>query len=307
MRRASVSLPLLLLLALPAALSAQFGNIKKKVTDAAKPPATQPAPGAQPKCDASTLVITPEVVDRYLKALAAGDGEMARLAKQPGDTGKYWSAYLRAQQQQQRKLEFDAHRGPDWQKYQGYQARIEKGDTTAVQPMVAIQRDVDAQVQMPDVSWEVQRAGNNRLDEVKRQAGGFSVCDWTNGIQEKLPRTVQALANNDDQKQVEQQLSGQVTPAEISAVKPKLSELARELGIRYRSPEDRKREQQEQQAAVQRQMDPRSACLVKASQAFADAHKTELEAAQKAGDVNAMLKLSQLQQAEMAKCYSNGQ
>jgi hypothetical protein len=288
------------LLLLPASAGAQLGTLKKKVVDkATSKPDTTTATAKAPKCDASSLVITDEVVTRYLKALGAREAQMVKLSKQPGDVGKYYSAYLRKRELRRRNEVFNLHKGPDWEKYQAILKRMYAGDPKASEEQLALSQEMDANnLQVPDLPWETQQKGTTQIDDSMRVAAGFSQCDWTNGVQERLPRIVDYLtADPVDQSYVKTL----ATPKEASAVQAHLPELARGLEIRYTSPEDKARlEAEAKQPATtgNAQQD----CVIKASQEFSDKHKPELDAAQKSQDMNALVTLSQLQAMAMAKC-----
>ena len=106
-------LTLLLPLALLAAASpaqAQLGGLKKKLTDKVtkKPDTALVAGGAsQAKCDKSTMVITSDVVDRYLKGMAARDAEIKKIAREPGPNQGYFTAVAKREAIEKRKREFD--------------------------------------------------------------------------------------------------------------------------------------------------------------------------------------------------------
>src|SRR4029078_8564449 len=79
---------------------------------------------------ASSIVITNDVVDRYLKSLSARDADVQQLAKQPGATGQYYSALLQRHAIQKRKDVFEQQQGPDFAKYEAIQKRLAAGGTT---------------------------------------------------------------------------------------------------------------------------------------------------------------------------------
>jgi hypothetical protein len=301
---------LVVLLAVVPAAHAQLGGIKKRVVDKAtgkQPEQPAAATNAQPKCDPSEMVITKEVVDRYAQAYAVRDAEMQKLAKEPGKTGAYYTALLKRRAVERRKAEYDLHRGPDWEKHQALQKRYMGGDGGAIREEEALSESLNPnRVDVPDLEWEAQQKGNARIDNAMREAGGFSECDWYKAA-ERLPRLVNILAYDPGAKD----LQGAGTPAEAAAVRPRIAELARGMGINYVSPEDKARLEAEKEAAASAVPQPVSTgdpfldCVNKVQAEWATVHKTELDAAQNSQDVNVLMKLSQqMQQESLAKCKS---
>lgn len=307
-RRHPACLALVLLLsALPAA-HAQLGGLKKKVADkvTGKDTVAVAGKGAKAKCDASSMVITSDVVDRYLKSWAARDAELHRLAKEPGKTGAYYTAVLKRQAIQKRKTEFDLHRGPDWDKNQAIMKRLMTGDTTAPREAAALEESLNPnQVAVPELDWENQQKANARMDSTMQVAGGFTACDWKD-LGERLPRMVGLLVNDPDAKDFQ----GYGTAKDAAVIRPRIAELAVALGINYVSPEEKTRREKQRKAEEEEAAQPASTgnaqtdCMMKIQQKWSKAHQAELDAAQKAQDVNAVLRLSQELNAEMAKCPS---
>ena len=136
---------------------------------------------AKPKCDASSMVITGDVVDRYLKSQAAAGAEMQKLAKEPGKTGAYYSALLQHLAVKRRKAEYDLHRGPDWEKHVALQKRFVSEANAGKDPGPTLREDYalteslnPGRVQIPELEWEDQPKGNARVDSTMMVAGGFS-------------------------------------------------------------------------------------------------------------------------------------
>jgi hypothetical protein len=313
MRRSLIAcLSLALLLAAVPAAHAQLGGLKKKVADkvAGKKPDTTATVAAKPKCDNSSMVISSDVVDRYLKSLAARDAEMQKLAKEPGQTGAFYSAVLKRQAVERRQAEYELHRGPDWEKNQALQKRLMTGDASAVQEQTALSQSINPHaVEVPELEWEAQQKGSVRIDSVMRVAGRFSECDWLNVGTERLPRLIYILVADPETKD----LQGFGTPQEAAVIRPRVAELARAMNIKYVSPEDKARLKAEEEEAKRLAQQPTSTgnpqtdCMVKVQMEFAKAHQKEFEAAQKSQDVNATMKLSQQLGLEMAKCKAPGQ
>jgi hypothetical protein len=299
-------LGLLLLTAVPAA-NAQVGGIMKKTKDQVtkKPDSTKAAASAaKPKCDPSSIVITNDVVDRYLKALNVRESEMQKLAKQPGATGQYYSAVLHRQEVKKRKDDFDQQQGPDWDKYQEIQKRMARGDTAAATDHVALTQSLDPNnVQVPQLDWDAQQNANATMDSTMRTAGGFSPCDWFD-LGERVPRVVYILAEDPKAKEFQ----GYATQKEAAAIQPKVPQLAPLLSINYISPERRKKQEEAAAKQAEAAAQPASSgnaqtdCMVKAQQDWSKKHQTELEAAAKAQDMNTVMKLNAELQNEIAKC-----
>jgi hypothetical protein len=296
-----VSLGLLILAAVSAA-NAQVGGIVKKATGQVtkKTDSTQTAaPAAKPKCDPSSMVISNDVVDRYLQALNAQSAAVQTLAKQPGATGAYYSAVLQRQAIQKRKDEFDQQQGPDWAKHQAIQKRLMAGDTTAIRDQVALSQSLDPySVQIPQLDWQSQQNASAAMDSTMRTAGGFSPCDWQD-LGERIPRLVQILAQDPNATNFQ----GYGTPKEAAAVNPKVPQLAPLLHISLNSPEGRQKKAAPAAAAQPASSgNPQMDCIQKAQTDWSTKHQAELEAASKAQDMNTIMKLNSELQTEMAKC-----
>jgi hypothetical protein len=281
---------------------------------------TASAPSAKPpKCDAGAPTVTDDLVARYMKALQARDSMMGVIAKENSPTGQYYAALMQQRSLQRRENDFDNQLGPDWDKYLALQKRVQSGDTSAARQMQGVKPDPQS-VTLPHLPWETQKAGNDRLDVAAEHAADFDYCGWT-AVVDVMPMLVGALANNPNA--TSQQISAWGHPngfsaAEIAAVKAHRIELARLLGVRYKS---------DAMLAAQNAPPPAAAmpagaaatagmgsmtfaaCFQKESkpaQDYAAAHKADMEAAQKAGDTAKLMQyaqtMSQLQNAAMAKC-----
>jgi hypothetical protein len=313
-RHQPACLALALLLMAVSVANAQLGALKKKAVDKATGKDTvATAAKAKPKCDASSMAITADVVDRYLKSMAARNAEMQRLAKEPGKTGAYYSAVLQRETIYRRKADYDLHKGPDWEKHKALQKRFKSELTSGKDPTATMQEDNalteslnPGRVQIPDLDWQSQERGNFRMDSTQQAAGKFSDCDWTD-LGERLPRTISMLVSDPKTKDFQ----GYVTEKEAAAIRPRIPELARAMGMNYVSPEDearlkKEKEDEEAQAAAAAQPstgDPRLDCMAKVQGEWSKRHKKELDAAQ--GDAAALMKLSMDMNSEaMAKCQS---
>jgi hypothetical protein len=290
----------LLVLAAIAPAYAQVGGIVKKATGqvTGKKTDSTPVPAAKPKCDPSSIVITNNVVDSYLKSLSARDAEVQKLAKAPGATGAYYSAILKRQAIQKRKDEFDLQQGPDWDKYQAIQNRLMAGDTTAIPDQIALSQSLDpSSVQIPQLDWQSQQNANASIDSTMRVAGGFSPCDWQD-LGERMPRLVQILAQDPNATNFQ----GFGTAKEAAAVQPKVPQLAPLLYISYTPPGRAKKQAAPAPAQPASSGNTQMDCMAKAQADWSQKHQAELEAASKAQDMNTIMKLNSELQAEMAKC-----
>jgi len=301
-------LTLALLLMAVSVANAQLGALKKKAVDKATGKDTvATAAKAKPKCDASSMAITGDVVDRYLKSMAARDAEMQRLAKEPGKTGAYYSAVLQRETIYRRKADYDLHKGPDWEKHKALQKRFKSELTSGKDPTATIQEDNalteslnPGRVQIPDLDWQSQERGNFRMDSTMMAASKFSDCDWKD-LGERLPRMVGFLVNDPKTKDFQ----GYGTEKDAAAIRPRIPELARAMGMNYVSPEDQARldaDAAAEKAAAASTGNPQTDCMGEAHKKWAKAHQAELDAAQAKNDIDAVMKLSMDLNAEMAKC-----
>jgi hypothetical protein len=293
---------MLLLAAYPA--QAQLGGLKKKVADkvAGKKPDTTVATTAgsgKPKCDKSSMVITADVVDRYLKGFAAQEAERRRMAREKGPVGEYYAAYFRKQEAEHRKQEFDLRRGNDWERYKVIYPKFVKGDQAAMAQNQALQDSLDPnKVQLPVVDWTAQTQHDKRLDSVAIAASGFSACDWgAEGLGERIPMMVRLLLSDPNTKDFQ----GYGTQAEGAAVKSRLKELADAMGYGTRRGERAyteaekahiKDEDEKLQRLAMLTGDPYTDCATGVQTAFMKKHQAEFDKLQKQQDMAASQRLS---------------
>lgn len=305
----------LALFTVPAAGYAQLGGlVKKKAAEKVtgkKDTVGTAATGGQVKCDASKVVITSDLVDRYLKGAAARDAMEQKLAKEPGPTGAYYAALLKRREIEKRKYEFDLRRGPDWEKQVAIQKRLEKGDTAAYSAQYALTQSLDPnKLPLTPPEWETQRKTNASLDSIWKGEAQISDCDWADLIQtrETLPRMVWILAENPSATDFQ----GFGTAKEGAVLRPRIAELARAMQIKYVSLEDKARlkkfEEEDKAKAEARAAgqvstgDPKTDCMAKVQKEWSKAHQAEIDKAQEAGDNATVIRLGLLMSAEMAKC-----
>jgi len=288
----------------PAPVSAQLGGIKKRVTDrvTGRTDTTTKAKA----CDASGLLITADVVDRYIKSFTARDAELTRLSREPGETGRYWTAWLKRREIERRKREYDLHRGPDYEKYRALQPRLMKGDAAAQQEQQALAEELNPnRVKLPDLGWQTQQQGNQRADNAQREAGGFSECDWTNGIVERVPQMAYSLM--DGSAEGEQNALQRGTKAEVAALKARVPDLARVLELSYQTEAERRQIARQDSLDNQRAIESQLAdqpCPSRVAHEFMARHKAEFDQANEKGDTQALMRLSLLMaQEQQQKCY----
>jgi hypothetical protein len=302
----------MLFVALPDAHAQLGGLVKKKATEKVTGKkdtvATAGAKPAKAKCDASKMVITSDVVDRYLRGFAARDAMEQKLAKEPGPTGAYYAAVFKRQALEKRKLEFDLRRGPDWQKYEALQKRVMEGDTSAITAYATFPQSIDPNsVEIPQLAWEDQQKANARMDSTVKATGKFSDCDWLD-LGERFPRIVAILIQDPNARDFQ----GWGTASEGAAVKPRVVELGRALGFQAaESPEVKARraqlakEDSAKAAAPATSGNPYVDCLGKVQAEYMKAHQKEFDAATEKEDVTTLIRLSQAATAEaMQKCPS---
>lgn len=314
MRRAIALLFLAAMLAAPASAHAQFGGLKKKLKDkvTGKQPDTVAVAGGVTgtKCDKSTMVITSDVVDRYLKGMKARDLELQKIAKEPGPTSAYYAAVARREAIEHRKREFDLRRGPDWERYKVIYPRMAKGDQAAVGQQQALADSLDpSRVEVPELDWKAQQENNKRLDSVAMTVAGISACDWGgNGIGDRIPMLVSIYASDPNTKD----LRGYGTPLEGAAIKARLAELEDALGYHGKAKggsaeftEAEKAHIKEEDDKLAQSMiqtgDPYTDCVTKAQQEWYKKHQAELEKAGKDKDMAASQRLAMQMAQETAQ------
>jgi hypothetical protein len=311
MRRALGLSLVVSLLFVPATGSAQFGRIKNRIAGAVAPQAQQAAAR-----QVVVVPITPDVVNRYFKALAARDQALASVARENSSTGRFFAARLKRDSLQRRQNDFRAETGPDWTRYQQLLADQQKGDTSAVSALMRLQASMDPdQVTIPDGDWNAQRAGNVKLDSVMKIASGLSDGEW-GYVNDQIPRIAYMMAHNgalDDTTVARIAQSSSVTPDEVKVVRARRVELARAFTVSYRSDEQIKRvESPETETAKSDSMataNSYNGCMVHELapiQAEGERRRAELETAQKNGDTQKLIEFGQrvatAQQAAMQKC-----
>lgn len=306
-RLLAACLSLILVLAAVAPAHAQLGGLKKKVAEKVTGKKDSTATGAtgKAKCDKSTMVITGDVVDRYLKALAARDAEMQKIAREPGKAGAYYAGYFKRREIALRKREFELRRGKDWERYKVLYPKMIHGDQAALKQQQALADSLDPnKVEMPELDWEAQQKGNARLDSVMIQASGIPACDWGgNGIGDRMPMLVSILVNDPETKD----FRGFGTLQEGAAVKARITELATGLGYsKSILPTEAekahvKAEDEKLNEAAIATGDPYTDCVTKAQREFMKKHQAELERANKDRDMAASQRLSMLMLQETDK------
>ncbi len=275
----------------------------------------------------AALSITGDFVTRYLRGMQARQTEIRRLAGENSQTGRYFAATLLRDSLARRHAMYRHHFGPDWDRYQQLMNRPPSTDaqvnmrnyTAAAQ----IERDLDeSRAQVPDVPWDQMQAANNRLDEVARQAGGFSACDWGASL-EVIPGVVQFIAQDRRENRparvasdfpVVGRSSG-LRESELTEIRAHASELALALGVDYPSDAELAAAQRETasrdsmtnamnawQACQQRFMGSGASPTMGVSQDSMRAWAAQAEDARKRGDQAAMMAIG----TKMAMAMSPG-
>jgi hypothetical protein len=303
----------MLFVALPDAHAQLGGLVKKKATEKITGKKDTTAAGSaaakKEKCDFSSIVVTGEVVGRYLKSLDMRDAMLQKLAKEPGPTGEYYAAYLKRQAIEDRKSEYDLRRGPDWAKRQAIRKRMLDGDITASNELSALEASLNpTAVQLPALEWDNQRKAQSRVDSTMKVAGSFSDCDWTT-LSEKIPYMTAQLAADPKTKN----FGSFGTASEGAAVRLKLPELTRGLHIRYVTPEEQARvtkEEEDEKAADAARAQTRPStgnkhhdCLIAAQLEYGKAHEAEMKAAQEQNNTTELMRHGMAMNMEaMKKC-----
>lgn len=310
-RLLTAALSCILLLSLASTAEAQLGGLKKKVAEKVTGKKDTVATGSttgKPKCDKSSMVITSDVVDRYLKGLRAQEADQRKIAKEKGPVGEYYAAYFKRQDTEKRKEEFDLRRGKDWERYKVLYPKFVKGDQAAMAGQRALLDSLDPnKVEVPSVDWSAQTGYNRRRDSVALAASGFSECDWgAQGLGERIPFITRALMNDPNTKD----FGGYGTVAEGAAVKARLNELADAMGWtggrggRVRTDAEQAHIKEEDEKLVRLSMltgDPYTDCATQVQQDFNKAHQAEMEKASKAQDMAALQRISMLMMQETDK------
>jgi hypothetical protein len=286
---------------LPVTVGAQIPKIKTPKVSVPGQSKEQQTTTAKPKCDISTVVVSNDVVSRYLKSLDARDAEIRSIAKENSAIGRYYAAVLKQQDEKRRWNDYQAGIGPDYAKEQEALKKAKGGDVNGYKVAVEVQRSVQpSDTKLPETSWEDQKAGNDRIDAAMQKAGDFEACDWT-GVTDVIPPMAYAVAEDPNVKPSDLHIGRPtgVSADELAAVRAKRVELAKGLGISYKS-DAQVKEGTSDRATKSTSVDtsPMAAynlCIsteMKPSLDYTEAHKGEIEAAQKAGDYAKMAEIS---------------
>ena len=308
-RLLSALLAFVLLLSVTPSLHAQLGGLKKKVADkvTGKKDTVPVATGTtgKPRCDNSAVVITNDVVNRYIKALDARDAEIRKIAKEPGPVGQYYAAIQRRDSVEKRKHEFDRRRGPDWERYKVIYAKMAHGDQSAIAAQHAFSDSLDpTNVRIPSPAWEDQQKYNGRLDSVMLAASGIDPCDW-NQLGERIPTFMRVLMQDRNAKD----LQGAGTQQEAAAIRPRLDELANRLGYSGRAKDEMTEAEKAHVKAEDEKLamsatvtgDAYTDCITQAQHEWTKKHQAEMDKVQKARNMAEMQAMSMRMSQETAK------
>jgi hypothetical protein len=285
---------------LPVTVGAQIPKIKTpKVNVPGQNKEEQTAP-AKPKCDISTVVISNEVVTRYLKALDARDAEIRSIAKENSAMGRYYAAMFKQQDEKRRWNDFQAGVGPDYVREQEAFKKA-KTDVNAYKTVVEIEQSVrPSDTKLPETSFEDQKTANDRIDAAMRKAGNFEDCDWA-GVNDVVPAVTYAISENPNLKPADVHVgrSTGVSADELAAVRAKRMDLAKGLGIAYKSDSVATAEKSGRATKrIEVGTDPMAAynlCTqieTKSSLDYIAQHQAEIDAAQKTGDYQKVAEIS---------------
>jgi hypothetical protein len=314
--RRSRSLRALALAALALCLAAtpadaQFGALKKKISkavtgksDSAATVSAGSGSSGGASCDESDPVVTNELIDGYLRSLAARDAEIRKMAQEDTPTGRYYAAFLKREAAEARLAEYRAGRGPDYARYQELNKKGMAGDAAAMQQAMQVEQELSPErIKLPELEWDNQRKADTRLDRVMAEASGFDKCDWP-VVMEFFPRAAGVVVDNPNPKGEQLNTGWRSSPLsadEVKVLRARRPELAKAFGWELpeakAAAEKRKQEQAKREFA---EANPMAACMEREMKPFNDKiekRQAELEAAQKRGDTAALMAFSQEMQA----------
>jgi hypothetical protein len=233
------------------------------------------------------------------------------VAKENSPTGRYYAAIAKRLELARRRADFRAQVGSDYARQQELQKKgMSTGDAATLQEAAMIEQNLDEnKVELPETSWDAQKAGNDRIDAAMQRAGNFDACDWTS-VTDVMPTIAYQLATDPDVKAADIHVGRPtgVTPDEVQAVRAKRVELARLLGTQYRTDAQLAKEKENQRAASAPAsagpMGPYNECMqteMKPINDYVEKHKAELDAAQEKNDMTKLMQFADTQQKIMAK------
>ncbi len=324
----------LLLLGISTPAAAQFGGLKKKLKSAAgqeaateaqkeagvseAPAATAPTPAAQNAAIGGTVVLTPDVVDRLVTGLKAGDSVRRAASKEDTPYGRYHQA-LAAYETAKPKCEearatFPNRMAADEKMMDKYNDLVNKmveaqskGDTKAAMAyndQAMAMQDPSCVVKepaQPDDYYGAQRSIDASAEKSAAKASGLSPAEYAMGLE-----------------RAEGILRGSPPPdasaSEKSAVTARAGDLKSLLGIQDAPPARAKKAAPAPQPAPTQPaapaVSPAASAMSNCMAQNAMKHQKEIEAlgeraqaAQKKGDTATMMAIADtLQQLQMAGC-----
>ena len=280
------------------------GRIRSAVTNAARPQQ------AQGPAKMAPFPITAQTIANYEKALVARDQEFQRISRENTPIGQYYAAELRYQAAERRRDAYNAKTGPDYERAARLLGAMQQGDTLAPPLLAQLTNEVTNLPPRPELDWSTQQAANAHLDTVTMKAGGFDAGQWAY-VGEKIPMVTQHLANSGVSDTVVERVAQTfgLTPAEVRAIGARRIELARGLGIPFKTDEQLANGGRETEPAADPTKDY-NACMTQQLKPLmdeAERRKAEFEAAQRnGGDMSKLLdftaRLNDAQLAAMEKC-----
>jgi hypothetical protein len=315
--RAAALLVLALAIATPSA--AQFGGLKKKVKAAVSKDA-EPAEVAEANdggADGGVVVLTPDVVERLIAGLKAGQAERDAAAKADTPFGRHQraaAAYKEAKSKCEAGQRTFVHRmsGNEklMDKYNYYVQKMAEAQGRGQQELVTAYNDsamamqdpacVVKEPQQPDGYWETQRSLDYQAEQKAIKTSGLSPSEYSMALE----RADAVLRGGT--------VAGDLSASEKEAVSKRATELKPLLGIRDPEPETpapavpATPAPQPAAAAVPAGSNAMAACAAQNAQKHEQRIQALGERAQKeqeAGNMAAVMAIADtLQQLQMAGC-----
>jgi hypothetical protein len=300
--------------------AAQFGALKKKLKRQPTADASAPAAPADPAASGGTIVLTDDVIERFVTGVKAGQAERDRARQENTSYGRYERAqaeYATAKEKcELARQTFPQKMAADEKLMDRYNALADKmvkaqerGDQRAVElysdsaSAMADPSCVVKEPKQPDDYYEAQRAVDARADKQVAKASGFSqgelglVLERVEGILRGTPPP-------------------DASASEKAAVSARAAELRSLLGIedpaaRKAKPAAAAPAPAAHPAPAAPQMSPAASAMndcrmknVQAQQAEIEALGQRAEKAQAAGNTGAMMAIADtLRQIQMAGCH----
>lgn len=311
---------LVLTLVCATSAAAQFGGLKKKLKRSTAPDAAAPAAAAaDPAGNGGTIVLTDDVIERFVTGLKAAQAERELARQEDTPYGRYQrgqTEYAAAKQKcELAQQTFPQKMAADQKLMDKYNALVDKmlkaqerGDQHGVQlytDSAAAMTDPSCVVKeprQPDDYYDAQRAVDARAEKQVAKASGFSQTEL--GL---VLERVEGILRGSPPPDVSQ--------SEKAAVSPRAAELRSLLGIedptaRKPKPAAAAPTPAPQPAPAGPQISPAASAMNDCMMKNVQAHQADIEAlgqraekAQQAGNTAAMMAIADtLRQIQMAGC-----